>query len=193
MRTDGILATCYVSYDQDSIPLLDTKKLEPSVVPFYKSSFVWVLKRSATDFFLRVVVPLFFIAIVAYLAIFISNHHFEAIVTIQVTALLSAVALYITTPKVDSDTATLSDRIFLFNYMMFSLMIFISILRVNKFVGSTLHLKRALAVLHITVIPVFLALMTFYVYGVSGSETHAELDFWPAMEEGFRRFFGLTG
>ena len=92
----------YVSYNQDSISVFDTKKLEPSVVPFYKSSFVWVLKRSATDFYLRVIIPLFFIAIVAYLAVFISSAHFESIVTIQVTALLSAVALYITTPKVDS-------------------------------------------------------------------------------------------
>jgi hypothetical protein len=180
----------YVSYDQDSVSIVDTRKLEPSVIPFYKSSFVWVLKRSATDFFLRVVVPLFFIAIVAYLAIFIAHHHFEAIVTIQVTALLSAVALYITTPKVDSDTATISDRIFLFNYMMFSLMIGISILRVNKFVGSTMHMKRALAVLHLAVIPVCLALMTLYVFGVSGSETHAELDFWPAVADGVGRFLG---
>lgn len=180
----------YVSYNQDSVSIFDTKKLEPSVIPFYKSSFVWVLKRSATDFFLRVVVPLFFIAIVAYLAIFISNHHFEAIITIQVTALLSAVALYITTPKVDSDTATLSDRIFLFNYMMYSLMIAISILRVNKFVGATMHMKRALAILHLAIIPVCLALMTFYVYGVSGSQTHAELDFWPATADGVWRVLG---
>ena len=183
----------YVSYDQDSISILDTKTLEPSVVPFYKSSFVWVLKRSATDFFLRVVVPLFFIAIVAYLAIFISNHHFEAIITIQVTALLSAVALYITTTKVDSDTATISDRIFLFNYMMFSLMIGISILRVNKFVAATLHLKRALALVHIAFIPICLALMTFYVYGASGVETNSELDFWPTTRDGVWRFLASAG
>ena len=95
------------------------------------------MKRSATDFYLRVVIPLFFIAIVAYLAIFISSANFNSIVAIQVTAFLSAVALYITTPKVDSDTATILDRMFVFNYMFFSLMIVISILRVNKLVAST--------------------------------------------------------
>ena len=126
----------YVTYDRDSVSVFDTKKLEPNTVPFYKNSFVWVAKRTATDFYLRVVVPLIFIAVVAYFAIFIPTVHFEAIVTIQVTALLSAVALYITTPKVDSDTSTLSDKIFLFNYMIFSLMIAISILRINKFVGQ---------------------------------------------------------
>ncbi len=178
----------YVSYDQDSISVFDTKKLEPSVVPFYNSSFVWVLKRSATDFYLRVVIPLFFIAIVAYLAIFISSSHFDSIVAIQVTAFLSAVALYITTPKVDSDTATILDRIFVFNYMLFSLMIVISILRVNKFVASTLHLRRSLAILHVVFIPIFLVVMVFYVYGVGGSESHSELKLVPALRDGFSRF-----
>ena len=178
----------YVSYDKDFISLFDTKKLEPSVVPFYNSSFVWVLKRSATDFYLRVVIPLFFIAIVAYLAIFISSAHFESIVTIQVTAFLSAVALYITTPKVDSDTATILDRIFVFNYMIFSLMIVISILRVNRFVSSTLHLKRALAILHVVFIPLFLAIMVLYVYGLGGSDSHSELEFVPAVRDGVSRF-----
>ena len=40
----------YVSYDRDSVSIFDTKKLEPSVVPFYKNSFVWVAKRSANRF-----------------------------------------------------------------------------------------------------------------------------------------------
>ena len=180
----------YVSYDQESISVFDTKKIEPSVVPFYKSSFVWVLKRSATDFYLRVIIPLFFIAIVAYLAIFIASSHFESIVTIQVTALLSAVALYITTPKVDSDSATILDRIFVFNYMIFSLMIVISILRVNKFVASTLHLRRALAILHVVFIPFLLLIMVFYVYGVGGSDSHSELEFGPAVRDGVSRFLG---
>ena len=47
-------------------------------------------------------VPLGFILFVAYLSIFIPRTHFEAIVTIQVTALLSAVALYLSLPKLDS-------------------------------------------------------------------------------------------
>ncbi len=183
----------YVSYDQESVSIFDTKKLEPSVIPFYKSSFVWVLKRSATDYYLRVVVPLFFIAIVAYLAIFIPAAYFDSIVAIQVTAFLSAVALYITTPKVDSDTATLSDRTFLFNYMVFSLMIVISILRVNKFIAGTLHLRRALAIVHIAVIPVFVVLMGFYVYGAGGSDSHSELEFGPALRDGVSRFVAWLG
>ncbi len=180
----------YVSYDRDTISVLDTRKLEPNTVPFYKNSFVWVAKRSATDFYLRVVVPLIFIAAVAYFAVFIPSVHFEFIVTIQVTALLSAVALYITTPKVDSDTSTLSDKIFLFNYMIFSLMIAIAILRINRFAVERLHIKRLLGFVHVVGIPLLLVLMFFYVYGAGSSESHSELEFWPALYGGAARFFG---
>jgi Periplasmic binding protein len=183
----------YVSYDQDFISILDTKNLEQSAVPFYKNSFVWVLKRNAADFYLRTVVPLLFIAIVAYFAIFIPSAHFEAIVTIQVTALLSAVALYITTPKIDSDTATLLDKIFIFNYMMYSLMIGISILRINKFVVGTLHLKRALALVHVACIPIFLVLMFLYIYGAGSGDSQSELEFWPALREGVSRLVVWLG
>ncbi len=183
----------YVSYGRESISVFDTKKLEPSIVPFYNNSFVWVAKRSATDFYLRVVIPLIFIALVAYFAIFIPSAHFEAIVTIEVTALLSAVALYITTPKIDSDTATLSDKIFLFNYMIFTLMIAISILRINKYVVQRLRWKHTLGMLHVAFIPFLLVLMFFYVYGAGAVESHSELEFWPALTDGAVRFLGGPG
>ncbi len=180
----------YVSYDRDVISVFDTKNLEPDVVPFYKNSFVWVAKRNASDFYLRVVVPLLFIAIAAYFSIFIPMAHFEFIVTIQVTALLSAVALYITTPKVDSDTSTISDKIFLFNYWIFSLMIAISILRINKLVGQRWHLKHLLGGVHAFGIPLMLLLMFFYVLGAGAATSQSEVEFWPAMFDGAARFFG---
>jgi hypothetical protein len=77
--------------------------------------------------------------------------------------------------------------------MIFSLMIVISILRVNKLVASVLHLKRALAVLHVVFIPIFLVMMVFYVYGVGGSDSHSELEFGPAMRDGFSRFLVWLG
>ena len=51
----------YVGYDEDFVRTVDAQTLEPSVVPFYKASFVWLMKRQTTDYFLRVVVPLGFI------------------------------------------------------------------------------------------------------------------------------------
>jgi hypothetical protein len=154
----------YVGYDEDFVPTTDASSHEQSIVPFYKATFVWLMARQTTDYYLRVVVPLAFILIVAYLSIFIPREYFEAIVTIQITALLSAVALYLALPKIDADTATLSDRIFLFIYMAVSIMITISIMRVNPFIASRPWLRGLLGTIHIFAIPAMGALMALYIY-----------------------------
>ena len=154
----------YVGYDEDFVPTIDAETHDQSVVPFYKASFVWLMARETTDYFLRVVVPLGFILIVAYLSIFIPRSHFEAIVTIQVTALLSAVALYLSLPQIDADTTTLSDRMFLFSYMAVSFMIAISIMRINPTISARIWLKNLLATIHIVTIPATAFLMALYVY-----------------------------
>ncbi len=157
----------YVGYDEDFVPVVDSFTHEASVAPFYKASFVWQMRRETTDYFLRVVVPLGFILGIAYLSIFIPMTRFDSIVAIQVTALLSAVALYISLPKLDSDTATLSDRIFVFDYMMVSLMIAITVLRVNPFVASRRWLLSVLEFTHVAVVPALVVVAAFYVYGMS--------------------------
>lgn len=157
----------YVGYDQDFVRTVDAQTLEPSVVPFYKASYVWLMTRQTTDYFLRVVVPLGFILSIAYLSIFIAATHFEAIVTIQVTALLSAVALYLSLPKLDANAETLSDRMFLFCYLMLSIIIGITIARANRWVAPIGWLRRLLGVVHIIVVPAMVAAMAFYVYEAS--------------------------
>jgi hypothetical protein len=143
----------YVSYLHDFVPVVDAFTHEPSIVPFYKTRFVWQMKRETTDYYLRVVVPLAFILIVAYLSIFIPQNHLEAIVTIQITALLSAVALYLSLPQVDSDVATVSDRIFVLDYLLVSLMIVISILRINVRGPKLGWLNGFFSFVHIVAIP----------------------------------------
>jgi hypothetical protein len=159
--------THYVGYDEDFVPVVDSFTHQASVAPFYKASFVWTMRRETTDYFLRVVVPLVFILGIAYLSIFIPGAHFEAIVTIQVTALLSAVALYISLPKLDSDAATLSDRIFVFNYMLVSIMIAISILRINPLIAGHRWMRGALEFVHVAIIPALVAVAAYFVYGKS--------------------------
>jgi len=161
------LKSQYVGYSEGFVPLLNAYTHEPSVVPYYNASFVWLMKRQTTDYFLRVVVPLAFILIVAYLSYFITTAHFEAIVTIQVTALLSAVALYLSLPKLDSDAATLSDRLFVFNYMLVSLMIGISILRVNAFAVSWPWMRPVLRIAHVAGIPALIAAVAIYIARVT--------------------------
>ena len=165
VATDGwVPKEQYVGFDEDFVPTTDAKSHEQSIVPFYKASFVWLMARQTTDYYLRVVVPLAFILLVAYLSIFIPRAHFEAIVTIQITALLSAVALYLALPQVDADTATLSDRIFLFIYMAVSVMIAISIMRVNPLITSRAWLRGTLGLIHVIAIPAMGALMALYIY-----------------------------
>jgi len=171
----------YVGYDQDFIPLIDAYTHQLSVVPFYKASFVWLMKRETTDYYLRVVVPLAFILVVAYLSIFIPIANFEAIVTIQVTALLSAVALYLSLPKLDSDVATVSDRIFVFNYMMVSLMIVISIMRMTRLVSTRPWLKVTLWTLHVVAMPILVAAVAWMVYIVSELGIGEVIAKWNAM------------
>lgn len=157
----------YVGFSEEFVPIVDSFTHQSSIAPFYSASFVWEMRRETTDYFLRVVVPLAFILAVAYLGYFIPLSRFDSIVAIQVTALLSAVALYISLPKVEADSATLSDRIFLFDYMMVSIMIAITILRINPFVEPRRWLRGVLGVAHILIIPLVVAAAAFYVYGKS--------------------------
>jgi len=157
----------YVGYQEEFVPVVDSFTHQAGIAPFYSSSFVWQMRRETTDYFLRVVVPLAFILAVAYLAIFIPMSRFDSIVAIQVTALLSAVALYISLPKIDSDDATLSDRIFLFDYLMVSLMIAITILRINPLIEGRRWLRRTLEAVHVVAIPAIVVVCAYYVYGLS--------------------------
>lgn len=179
--TDGWTPTDqYVGYDEDFVPTIDAWTFQRSIVPFYKASFAWLMQRQTTDYYLRVVVPLAFILAVTYMSIFIPMSHFEAIVTIQVTALLSAVALYLALPKVDAgDSTTMSDKIFLFIYTAVSLMIVVSILRVSKLVTQRKWIRRSLTMVHIVLIPVLVALMALYVYRTGHADGSTQP--WPWM------------
>ncbi len=171
----------YVGYDEDFIPIVDARTGERSIVPFYKGNFSWIMQRAATDYYLRVVIPLFFILIVAYLSIFIPKVNFEAIITIQVTALLSAVALYLAIPKVDAEEATISDKIFLFDYMAVSLMIGLSIIRVNPWVSRIPGAEFTVAVLHVLVLPTLVIAMAAYTLGLTLSPDQSLSAVWDAL------------
>jgi len=172
------LAGQYVSYDHQFVPVVDAFTHEPSIVPFYETRFVWQMTRETTDYYLRVLVPLMFILIVAYLSVFIPQSHLEAIITLQVTALLAAVALYLSLPQVDSDTATVSDRIFVLDYMMVSLMIFISILRINVRAHKWRFLNSALVVTHAVLIPVLVVVSAALILDALPIETVQEFASW---------------
>ncbi len=178
----------YVTYADAFVPVVDAFTHEPSIVPFYETRFVWQMTRETTDYYLRVLVPLMFILIVAYLSIFIPQSHLEAIITLQVTALLAAVALYLSLPQVDSDTATVSDRIFVLDYMMVSLMIFISIMRINVREHKWRLLNKALVATHAVLIPVLVGISAGLILDALPVETVRELASW----EYWRTLIGIA-
>jgi len=182
------LASQYVSYAHAFVPVVDAFTHQPSIVPFYETRFVWQMTRETTDYYLRVLVPLMFILIVAYLSIFIPQSHLEAIITLQVTALLAAVALYLSLPQVDSDTATVSDRIFVLDYMMVSLMIFISIMRINVRAHKWRLLNNALVITHAILIPVLVVISAGLILDALPVETVRDLASW----EYWRRLVGIA-
>ncbi|MEM1371720.1 MAG: hypothetical protein AAGG72_05770, partial [Pseudomonadota bacterium] len=121
----------YVGSDQDIIPTIGASLSERRIVPFYKFNATWVAERIAIDYYTRVIIPLGFILLVTYFSVFLPHPRFDSTMGIQVTALLSSIALYLALPKVDTDQATLSDKIFMMTYAAVALMIGLSILKDN--------------------------------------------------------------
>ena len=162
---DWSLISHYVGTTDRIITSVRGRGLQEHVVPYYNFNYTWVMRRSVIDYLVRVVVPLVFILIVAYLAAFIPRREFNATIAIQVTALLSAIALYFTLAQPNSDEITLSDKIFVSSYAIVSLMIALSIFEVRESEGEA-RLERGtklttLRAGQIYVIPV----LTFAVIG----------------------------
>lgn len=159
----------YVGSDQDIIPTIGATLSERRIVPFYKFNATWVVKRIAVDYYLRVVVPLAFILLVTYFSVYLPHERFDSIMAIQVTALLSSIALYLALPKVDSDQATLSDKIFMMTYAAVSLMIGLSILKDNLWQRKSRVFSRFVALIQRVVFPVAtVAVITFLLTNTTG-------------------------
>ncbi len=119
----------YVGSQQDFISTIAANGTARHLVPIHKFNQTWVAQRISIDYYIRVVVPLGFILLVTYFSVYLPPARFDSTVAIQVTALLSSIALYLALPKVDSDQATLSDRMFIMTYAAVALMIGLTILK----------------------------------------------------------------
>ena len=119
----------YVGYDHDIIMTIKTFTEQQQNIPFYKFSYTYVLSRTKADFFLKVFTPLLVILIVTYFSVFIPLRRFETLEAIQVTSLLASIALYFSAYKPEMEYATISDRLFIFTYIMITSLIGTSILR----------------------------------------------------------------
>ncbi len=122
----------YVGTTDRIITSVRGRGLTEHVIPYYNFNYTWVMQREVIDYLVRVIVPLGFILIVAYLAAYIPRREFGATIAIQVTALLSAIALYFALNQPNSDDVTLSDKVFVSAYAVVSLMIALSIFEINE-------------------------------------------------------------
>lgn len=148
---------------------------EERVIPYYNFNYTWVMKRQVVDYLLRVIVPLSFIMIVAYIANFIPRSEFESIVAIQVTALLSAIALYLALSQPQADGATLSDVIFVVAYASISMMIALSVFEVNTTLSASRKVMRVIHVVQIYLVPVVaLGLIAYVLLSATGHASVTE-------------------
>ncbi|MBD1397737.1 ABC transporter substrate-binding protein [Pontibacter sp. JH31] len=122
----------YVGFDHDIISFVNTFRQTQQTVPFYKFSYTFVLERARIDFFLKVLTPLLVILTITYFSVYIPLYRFETLEAIQVTSLLASIALYFSAYKPQMEYATISDKIFIFTYIMITSLIGTSILQFVK-------------------------------------------------------------
>ncbi|MBU2532820.1 MAG: ABC transporter substrate-binding protein, partial [Alphaproteobacteria bacterium] len=156
------LESQYVGLDHDIITVIGEQASSQYLIPLTTFNFTWTAKRLATDHYLQVMVPLFIILLVTWLSTFIPAQRLESVVAIQVTALLSSIALYLAVPKVDFDHATVSDIMFVVTYLAISMMLGTSILRTNLAAWRLRRTAQVLGYLQMLAMPVMLALVGEY-------------------------------
>jgi hypothetical protein len=124
------------------------------IIPYYNFNYTWVMERQVIDYVLRVIVPLTLILIVAYVSVFIPRVEFEAIMGIQVTSLLAAIALYFALNQPGADDATLSDIIFVMAYAAISSLIVLTVLEVNTTVAKSSTALRLIHLVQVYLVPI---------------------------------------
>ncbi|MCJ8163934.1 ABC transporter substrate-binding protein [Pontibacter sp. E15-1] len=119
----------FVGYNQDIISFINPLEEYQQALPFYNFSYIYILKRARVDFVLKILTPLLVILVITYFSVYIPMYKFETLEAIQVTSLLASIALYFSAYKPEMEYATISDRIFIFTYLMITSLIGTSILR----------------------------------------------------------------
>ena len=122
------------------------------------------MTRITTDYYLRVLVPLIVILITTYLSVFIPANRLESVVAIQVTALLSSIALYLSIQKLNFEHATISDQIFVITYVAITLMLACSVVRVQLVSRDYWRTNAGVKTLQIVLLPLFIVVMVAIVF-----------------------------
>ena len=108
----------FVGMEPLTVRLTNNDTGAPELVPVYRFSYAWELKREAQDFMLKIGIPLLIVLMLAYSVLFLPLVEFEAACGISITALLSAIALYMGLPTPETGEITLADGMFFLSYAM---------------------------------------------------------------------------
>ena len=103
-----------------------------------------------------------FILLVTYFSVYLPQTRFGSTVAIQVTALLSSIALYLALPKVDSDQATLSDKMFIMTYAAVAMMIGLTVLKDSAWFKSAPVVRFLLATFQRVAFPAATVIIVAY-------------------------------
>ena len=122
----------FVGYDHEAIYSVEPYDVERYLVQFYRFNYTYLLSRTQVDFFLKVLTPLLVILVITYFSVYIPLNKFETLEAIQVTSLLASIALYFSSYKPQMESATVSDKVFIFTYLMITSLIGTSILQYVK-------------------------------------------------------------
>jgi len=164
-----------VGLDRDIITVIGEQASSQYLIPLTTFNFTWTVKRLATDHYLQVMTPLFIILLVTWLSTFIPTQRLESVVAIQVTALLSSIALYLAVPKVDYDHATVSDILFVVTYLAISLMLGMSILRTSLDAWKMERSANALGYVQVLAMPLLLVFLAQYLLSQNDVVGHSIL------------------
>ncbi|MGI9424659.1 MAG: hypothetical protein ACR2PA_15800, partial [Hyphomicrobiaceae bacterium] len=101
---------------------------------------------------------------------------FDSTVAIQVTALLSSIALYLALPKVESDQATLSDKMFIMTYAAVALMIGLTILKDSKWLKAVPPIRVLVSTIQRVAFPVATVLIVGQLIAIADRDSQSAID-----------------
>lgn len=95
----------------------------------HKHRFSFDVKRDGGDFLFKVALPLISVLLLAYLSTLLPDKNIDSKMTVQVSSLLTVIALYFTIQKPEGNTATIADRLIIWSVVALTFLISLSITR----------------------------------------------------------------
>lgn len=131
--------SAYVGNRPDITMLTDPQTGKRRFMKVYKFSYAFEIHRTGGDFIFKVVLPLSSVLFLAYMSSLLQDERCDAKLSVQVSALLTVIALYFTIQKPDANTATIADSLIIWSVVALTYLIALSIIRIRMGVTRTFY------------------------------------------------------